>query len=252
MISEDPSYIVGGLVLVGIGCLVALRVSGQGKHLIFGLAAFAGALFFVAVDYLWVTDNERVEAVVERLRRAVVNSNVEGVFAELTADARFANFTPASTRAIIAGELPRTHFEYVRFSQSKTSAGGQSRRGTVEFRAVAAGMANAEYAPSRFLIDGSDWSLGVEETSPGVWKINRITPVRLPGPIAFPLLYRGRTNENRDSPPTERRQFKWFNSNDTRRRPRPYAGPKSKFAAPKSETPDSEDNMPESSAKRDR
>ncbi len=223
MISEDPSYIVGALLLIGVGFLLALRLSGRGKHLIFGLAAFAAAGIFVAVDYFWVTDNERVEAVLERVRVAVLHSDAEAVFAELTPDARLGSFGPADTRAIIANELPRIHFDFVRFSQKKTSAGGQSRRGTVEFRAVAAGMANAEYAPSRIAIDGSDWSFGVEETAPGVWKINRITPVRLPGPISLPALTNVRPPDNRDRGQAPRRRFETFFAPKGQRLPRKAA-----------------------------
>ncbi len=76
---EDPSYLLIGLGVAALGCLLALRVTQQGKFLIWAgvLAAVAG-LVFVADQY-WVTDAERVEGVVYDLARAVEASDSDRI-----------------------------------------------------------------------------------------------------------------------------------------------------------------------------
>ena len=70
-LSEDPTYLAGGLLLLAGAFLVALKVTQQGKYLIRAGIALGLGLVVVVVEWLWVTDNERIEQVVYDLRRAV-------------------------------------------------------------------------------------------------------------------------------------------------------------------------------------
>ena len=68
----------GGLLLLAGGFAVALGSTQQGKYLIRAMIAAGLAAAVVAVEWAWVTDNERIEQVVYDLRDAVVNSDVDG------------------------------------------------------------------------------------------------------------------------------------------------------------------------------
>ena len=61
----------------------------------------------------------------------------------------------------------------------QTSAGRQTRRGKAEFRIYAKGTLRTSMATCNVGTANSTWSLGFQETEPGVWKVNRITPVSM-------------------------------------------------------------------------
>jgi ketosteroid isomerase-like protein len=180
-LSEDPTLLAGGLLLVACGFVVALRVTQQGKYLVRALIAAALAAVVVVVEWAWVTDNERIEQVVYGLRQAVANSDVEGVLNHLTPDVLYSRGDTAmegdATREFIRANLGHARFEIVQISGLETDVGEQSRRGTATFRVFAKGTMDSSMP---FGTASSAWSLGLQETGPGVWKVNRITPMQIP------------------------------------------------------------------------
>ncbi len=190
-ISEDPTLLVGGLLLLAAAFVVALKVTQQGKYLIRAVVAAGLAVAVLAIEWLWVTDTERIEQVVYDLRREVLNSDVEGVLAHMAPNVQFLKGELAldgeATRALIRANLENTSFEFIRVSNLETSAGRQSRRGTAEFRVFAKGSLHTAVATVNIGTANSVWSLGFQETEPGVWKVNRITPVQIPsGTLVMP------------------------------------------------------------------
>jgi hypothetical protein len=190
-LSEDSTYLTAGFLLLAGAFLVALKVTQQGKYLVRAGIALGLGLAVVVVEWLWVTDNERIEQVVYDLRRAVLNSDAEGVFAHLAPNVQYLQGDTAlsedATRALIRVNLNHTRFEFVRISDLHTSTMRQARRGTAEFRVFTRGSRSS----SMGTVDGgtsvTSWSLGFQETEPGVWKVNRISPISIPrGTLAFP------------------------------------------------------------------
>jgi hypothetical protein len=190
-LSEDPTYLAVGLLLLAGAFLVALNVTQQGKYLVRAGIALGLALVVVVIEWFWVTDNERIQQVVYDLRQAVLSSNVDGVLAHMAPNVQYLQGDTAlseyATRALIRANLEHARFDFVRISDLQTSAGQQSRRGKAEFRVFARGRLNS----SQGVIDGgtpvTTWSLGFQETQPGVWKVNRISPVSIPrGVLALP------------------------------------------------------------------
>src|SRR5207249_488023 len=127
-----------------------------------------------------VTDNERIEAVVYDLARAVQASDPAAVEAHLAPD--FEAPGGAIGRVLIRTALPGIKFDFVRVSKLRVEGVGQGRRGTAEFTVLASGMFTTPFGSHAFATPpaGTDWSLGFRETQPGEWKVTRITPTRLP------------------------------------------------------------------------
>jgi hypothetical protein len=182
--SEDPTLVAGSLLVLAGGFLIALRLTQQGKYLIYVGAALGLAATVVVVEWLWVTDNERIEQVVYDLRRAVLDSDVESVLAQMAPQVQYSrgdvSLSEEATRNLIRGSLSNSHFDLIRISGLQTSVGNQSRRGTAEFRVFARGSVNTALTTGESGSAVSDWSLGLRETKPRVWKVCRITPVALP------------------------------------------------------------------------
>jgi ketosteroid isomerase-like protein len=191
-LSEDPTYLAGALLLVAGACLIALNVTKQGKHLINAGIAVGIALAVLLIEWMWVTDNERIEMVVYDVRTAVLNSDAEAVIAHLAPQAMYLQgdtaLSPDATRALIRNNVSQVRLEFARITQLQTSVGQQSRRGKAEFRVFTRGSLKT----SSNTTDGdraiiTSWSLGFQETKPGIWKITRISPLSIPrGILALP------------------------------------------------------------------
>ncbi len=213
-LSEDPTFLAGGLLLLAASFAIALKATQQGKYLIRALVALGLAAAVVAIEWAWVTDAERIEQVVYDLRDAALNSDVDGMLSHMTPDVRFqrgsTSLDAEATRALIEANLGNTRFEFIRISNLQTSVGEQSRRGTAEFRVFAKGSMNMSVAPIDVGTFNSVWSLGFQESGPHVWKVNRITPVQLPsGGLAIPSGGPGAINTPPDAYIKEGRGKQW-------------------------------------------
>jgi hypothetical protein len=190
-LSEDPTYLAGALLLLAGALLIALNVTKQGKYLVSAGIAFGLALAVVLIEWMWVTDIERIEMVVYDVRRAVLSSDAEAVIAHLAPSATYLQWetalSPDETQRLIRNNVSNIHLEFARITELQTSVGQQSRRGKAEFRVFTRGGPKS----SSNAIDGintvTSWSLGFQETEPGVWKITRISPLSIPnGILALP------------------------------------------------------------------
>jgi hypothetical protein len=178
-LSEDPTYLAGGFLLLAAGFLVALKVSQQGKYLIRAGVAVGLAVAVVVIEWLWVTDVERIQQVVYDLRQAVLECDAETALAHMSPTIQYSDgnrsLSADATRTLIRLNLSRTHFEFIRISELRTTVGRQSRRGTAEFRAFTRGAFSDSPGMSQAGTAVTAWSLGFEEAAPGSWKVNRIT-----------------------------------------------------------------------------
>lgn len=181
MFSDDPTLPTAVLLLAAALCFVGLRVRQEGKYLICGLTALGLAALVLAVEWMWVTDEERIEAVVYDLRRAVLASDADGVLAHLTPDVQYVQSgetrSPDETRSLIRNAMDGTKLDIVRIRELQTSAGRQTKRGKAEFKAIVKGTVQGPFGFAGSGGTDSGWSLGFQQTKPGVWKVNRITPV---------------------------------------------------------------------------
>ncbi len=182
-LSEDPTYLVGALVLISAACWMTLKVTQQGKYLVWALTALGLALAALVIEYVWVTDNERIEGVIYDLRQAVLKAKPDEVLAHLTPDVEYVHdgniISGDATRALIRANLANASFDFVHIHDLQTSAGRKTRRGKAEFRIYARGTLHSPTIAYNIGTANSTWSLGFEETEPGIWKVNRITPVSM-------------------------------------------------------------------------
>jgi len=145
----------------------------------------------LVIEHFWVTDAERIERVVYNLRDAVAASDAEGVFRHLSPDVEYiqqehVTSSGEETRTFIRSTLSNVKFDFVRISHLKAKASRLSRLGSAEFRIIAGGSMQASSVTLNFGTTNSDWSLGFEEASPGVWKVNRISPTQMPSDLPTP------------------------------------------------------------------
>ncbi|WP_435020582.1 hypothetical protein TA3x_001909 [Tundrisphaera sp. TA3] len=182
---EDATY---GLVILGIAaaaCLAALRITQDGRYLVWAGGLLAASLALFALEWFWVTDAERVEAVVYDLADAVEKSDVDRVKALLDPEVSVTRSGRMLDDSLIFGavlaQLPRTRFDSVRISRLQAQVGRQTRMGTAEFRALAFGSYDMSMGGSHAFASGNtEWSLAFREAEPGRWLVTRITPTQFP------------------------------------------------------------------------
>ena len=189
-LTEDPTYLMGGLGLLAVVFLIALKVTQQGKFLIWAGGVLGLAVLALAIDWLWVTDTERIEQVVYDLKGAVARSDANGVIAHLAPEAQFAReemvVSGEPMRAYVRSNLEKVKFEILRITKLRATAMRQARRGTADFRIVASGTYQTPIVTYNFGATNLDWSLGFRETAPGVWKVERISLTRAPKEVPVP------------------------------------------------------------------
>ena len=193
-LTEDPSYLLIGLGLAALVCLLALKVTQQGKFLIWAgaLAVVAGLVF--GFERLYVTDAERIEGVVYDLADAVRVSDIARIEGHLddkvTIGMRGFTMDGSSTLRLVLGYLQRTRFDFVRVARLTTAAGSQTRMGSAVFKVTAAGVLEQGGATMPLGSLGTEWSLSFQEKSPGVWKVTKITAINIPKEVARALFGR--------------------------------------------------------------
>lgn len=198
LISEDPTLLVGLCLLAAVGCFVALRATQDGKYLIWGSSILGAALVALVVERVWITDNERIETVVYDLQRALRASDADAILSHLTPEVQLVqdegSLSALATRALIRATLANSQFEIVRVRNLQTSAGRLTRRGKADFRAFIQGESQGPMGLGMAGATDTAWSLGFVETEPGVWKVDRITPVSLPNGVSALARPWGRTS----------------------------------------------------------
>lgn len=196
-LTEDPLPLLIVLGVLAAACGIALRLTQQGRFLLWGGGFLAAALLFFVFERLWVTDAERVEAVVYALADAVERSDVEGVRRLLDPDLTLTRndriLDQAAVFSAILAQLPRTQFDTVRISHLTARVGEQTRIGSAEFRAVAFGQVEMGGGGTHAFASGNtEWSLSFREAEPGRWVVTRVTPTRFPAYGRIPGFGTGR------------------------------------------------------------
>lgn len=191
LFTEDPWPLIWLAAIVALASLVALRVTQRGKYALVALAMVVVSAVLLVVDALVVTDVERIHDTLSKLVAAVRHSDTEAVLALLTDDVTLdqdsastsiirsarPDFEGTFTRAAIRGILASLRFDALSIERPVVTAGRLTRLGKAEFRLFAKGNIEPSGAPFGTL--DSEWSLGFREVD-GVWKVSRITPLRLP------------------------------------------------------------------------
>jgi hypothetical protein len=209
-LSENPWPIAGTLGMLALVFLFLLRITQDGKYLLRAGIALGVALLVVVIEQLWVTDAERIEAVVHDLGRAVRRSDADAVLAMLTPDVTitqqgttiggaqlnavrkvFPKIDPDTAnpaRAMIRATVKNAQFDFLTITRLQASAGQLTRRGKAEFRVMASGSIEGAGVRFNFATDtsGTDWSLGFREEN-GRWMVESIIATRLPRGWRIPL-----------------------------------------------------------------
>jgi len=193
-LSDDPTYPAIVLGVMAAVFLVLLKITQQGKHLILAGVSIALLGLLLLIEWLWVTETERIEDVIYGLAAAVQASDADKAADFLAPECELeqtpdrgnlvvrivtSRFLGPITRDRLRQELDNYTFEYLRVARLQANASMISGRGTAE---CVIHVSAQRLEPTAFYMtppNGMGWSFGLRETEPHVWKVTRITPGRL-------------------------------------------------------------------------
>ena len=192
-LSDDPTVPAALLGLAALVFLVLLKVTQQGKYLIYAGVALVALLAWVGIEWAWVTDEERIENAVYGLAKAVERQDADAAASFLTPDCELtapgdrgdrysqyvAVFAGSVTKQKLEAALPRFKWDLIRVSRLQAHAGAISGRGTADCVVFAMGMQQEPVHGLATPPSGMAWSFGLVRMPTGDWKIARITPGRM-------------------------------------------------------------------------
>lgn len=177
-------FALGALVLA-----IATVATGRTKFLL-GIAALAVlAVLLVLVEWLWETDRERVDKVVEILAQAVRDEDAAAIERHLSPRCRYGS---ANRDDIVqlAGSVFRTiEIDKLTISGKKTEMFPLRKEATTEFLAVVRGkQSNVEFNPYP-----TRWILTFRQNTSDEWQVGDIQQIPALGENRQPLMPPGRT-----------------------------------------------------------
>ncbi|GAC1334175.1 MAG: hypothetical protein NVSMB14_01240 [Isosphaeraceae bacterium] len=187
-LSEDPWPVAGTLATVAVVCFILLRVTQQGRFLLWGFLCLALGVATVVIEHFWVTDVERIDDAIYGMTAALQRSDGKTAAGFLADDAvvTIGDTDIGSLRGdavldhdLFEHALSDTKFDLLQLSGMTVKVGSRTRQGTARFKVLATGSYNGNVKVP-FTAAGTEWDFGCREVSPGVWKIERITPTSLP------------------------------------------------------------------------
>jgi hypothetical protein len=180
-LSEDPWTLVSGFGVLALAFLVMLKLSQQGRYLMWAGGALAAAGLVLLVESLWVTDRERIERVVHDMADAVKAGDFDRVESHLAPE--FSEGFGTISKIAMRGAVMGLDFEFIRISQLRVHAGKRTGLGKADFFSMAqwaerspGGGATFDATPP----PGVGFSFGFREVEPETWKVSQIDVTSVP------------------------------------------------------------------------
>lgn len=185
---EDVLPFVGLLALVALGLGIAMVATGRGRFLI-GIAALACvALLAIVTEWLWVTDRERVDGVVDSIALAATHEDSAGLMRHLAADCHYGSLDRTGIENLADSVFHQFMVDRVSISSRKTSVLRGRSEATAEFMAVVRGRSgNVEFSPYP-----TRWILTFVQREPHDWKVVEVQQISAFGESRQPLTPPGR------------------------------------------------------------
>ncbi len=142
-------------------------------HLIVALVLTCVVAGAVIVDWLVVTDRERIEGVIEDMASAVERSDTAALFEHVSPGYREQGMSPASLRILL--EMFFRMYGPVRVNVRETRVTREGNLATVRVTVGAVSEARADVSGR------SVWEVSMRKETDGVWRVTRIVPVRIRG-----------------------------------------------------------------------
>ena len=188
LFAENVWPLIWLLALGELVLLIAMVGTGRGKLMVWMVVVAALAVVLVIVEWLLVTDRERVEGIVDQMARAVRNEEIDGLIRHLAPRCHFGDLDREGIRRLAASALRDIEIEKVTLSDRKTHVFPQRKQATAEFLAVVRGrQSNVDFPPY-----ASRWIFTFHQDPAGEWQVVEIERLQAFGENRQPVPPPGR------------------------------------------------------------
>ena len=190
LLAENVWPLIWLLALVALILVIATFATGRGKYLTWVWALAVLALVLLAVEWLWVTDRERVEMIVDSLAQAVRMEDSAEIERFLSPECRYGNMDRAGIRRLADSIFDTIEIDKLTISGRKTQVFPLRKEATSEFLAVVRGrQSNVEFSPYP-----TRWILTFAQNSSGDWEVIDIQQIPAFGEGRQPIAPPGRNS----------------------------------------------------------
>ena len=188
LFAENVWPLIWLLALAELVLLIAMVGTGRGRFLVWIGMLAALAVFLVVLEWLIVTDRERVDGIVDQMARAVRNEDIDELLRHLAPQCHFGAMDREAVRQLAASVLHEIEVDRVTVSDRTTQVFPRQKQATAEFLAVVRGkQSQVEFAPYP-----SRWVLTFHQDPAGQWQVVEIEHLQAFGENRQPLPPPGR------------------------------------------------------------
>lgn len=173
LFAEDVWTLIWVIALLALVLLIAM-VATRRSRLLIGIVSLAAlAVVLLVIERLWVTDRERVDAIIDDIAQSVRQGDTEGIVRHLAPQCHYGSLDREGIRRMVDSVFHTFELEKLTISSRKTELFSRRKEATAEFLAVVrAKQANLESGPYP-----TRWTLTFTQTSTGEWQVLEIQQI---------------------------------------------------------------------------
>jgi len=189
LLGEDVWPLLWVLALGALILVIAAVATGRAKFL-FGVGALAVlAVVLAIVEWLWETDGERVDKVIDSLAQAVRDEDAAAIERHLSPQCRYGAANRGEIVQLAESVFQTIEIDKLTISGKKTAVFPLRKEASTEFLAVVRGKrSNIEFNPYP-----TRWILTFRQTTKDEWQLVDIQQIPAFGENRQPLSPPGRT-----------------------------------------------------------
>jgi hypothetical protein len=187
LLADNPWPMIWALAVVALILVIAAVATGRAKYL-FGVALLGLlASMLVIVEWVWETDGERVDKVIDALAEAVRSENAAEIEPHLSPQCRYGLANRDQIVQLADSVFGRIEIDRLTISSRKTEVFPLRNEATTEFLAVVRGTeSNVEFNPYP-----TRWILTLRPNRSGQWQVVDIQQVPAFGENRQPINSQG-------------------------------------------------------------
>ena len=174
LFAEDVWPLIWLLALAELILFIAMVGTGRGRYLVWMGVVAALAMLLVVLEWVLVTDRERVDAVVDQMARAVRHKDFDAVLRHLAPQCHFGGYDRERIRELADTELRDIEIDRITVSDRHTQVFPQRKQATAQFLAVVRGKQSKVEQPPY----ASRWMLTFHQDTTGQWQVVEIERLR--------------------------------------------------------------------------
>ncbi|MBI3462454.1 MAG: hypothetical protein HY000_05250 [Planctomycetes bacterium] len=188
LFAENVWPLIWLIALAELVLLIAMVGTGRGRLLVWMGVLAALAVLLLLLEWLLVTDRERVDGIVNQMAKAVRNGDIDGLLNHLAPQCHFGDMNREGVRQLASSVIHEFEIDRVTVGDRKTQVFPHRKQATAEFLAVVRGkQAKVEFAPY-----ASRWILTFHQDPAGQWQVVEIERLQAFGENRQPVPPPGR------------------------------------------------------------